>query len=56
MFNLPNVQIIVRNSNIGGTWGGEEREGGLPLETSKGKIFDMVIVNEQSNYTVSIVL
>lgn len=35
---------VVRNAQIGGTWGNEEREGGFPFE--KEKTFDLVIVNE----------
>lgn len=41
---------VVRNSNIGGNWGREEKEGKFPFE--KHHIFDVEILNEQYSIQV----
>lgn len=43
-------KVIVRNAEIGGSWGSEEREGKLPIE--KKEIFDIIIVNETYAFQV----
>lgn len=43
---------VVRNSQIGGTWGTEEREGPFPFKKNIG--FDLVIYNEA--YSIQVIV
>lgn len=43
-------KAVVRNANIGGEWGQEEREGKMPLE--KNKVFDIIIANESYSFQI----
>ncbi|KAK7103382.1 galectin-4-like [Littorina saxatilis] len=47
-----NQGCIVRNTMIGGAWGGEEREGGMPI--AKGKVFEIIIMATSSAYQVAV--
>jgi len=44
------IQVVVRNSLLGGVWGKEEREGKNPFE--KGVGFDVEIKNEEHAFQV----
>lgn len=43
-------KAVVRNSQLGGAWGNEEREGKIPFE--KDRVFDLVIANESYSFQV----
>lgn len=43
-------QIVVRNTQVGGAWQSEEREGKFPFEKEQG--FDLIIANEPYAFQV----
>ncbi|XP_028421130.1 galectin-3 [Perca flavescens] len=45
-------QTIVRNSNLGGCWGPEEREGGFPFV--QGQRFELKILVEEDSFKVAV--
>lgn len=47
-----NEQTIVRNSNLGGYWGPEEREGGFPFV--QGQRFELKILVEEDMFKVAV--
>lgn len=47
-----NEQTIVRNSNLGGYWGPEEREGGFPFV--QGRRFELKILVEEDMFKVAV--
>ncbi|XP_070834627.1 galectin-3 [Chaetodon trifascialis] len=47
-----NEQTIVRNSNLGGCWGPEEREGGFPFV--QGRRFELKILVEEEMFKVAV--
>ncbi|PWA29622.1 hypothetical protein CCH79_00007907 [Gambusia affinis] len=47
-----NEQTIVRNSNLGGYWGPEEREGPFPF--AEGRRFELKILVEEDMFKVAV--
>lgn len=43
---------IVRNSMLGGKWGAEERNGGLPI--IKGKLFEIIIMTSPTSFLIAV--
>ena len=48
-----NQGCIVRNAMQGGSWGAEERGGGMPL--IKGQLFEIIIMATPSSYQVCVI-
>ena len=45
-------QCIVRNSQLGGSWGQEEQDGGYPF--TPGALFDILILFEQESFLTAV--
>ena len=49
-----NQNCIVRNAMQSGSWGFEERDGGLPF--AKGQLFEIIIMTTASSYQVCVIV
>ena len=49
-----NQNCIVRNTMQSGSWGFEERDGGLPF--AKGQLFEIIIMTTASSYQVCVIV
>ena len=48
----PSQQCIVRNAQLGGSWGQEEQDGGYPF--TPGAPFDILILFEQESFLTAV--
>jgi hypothetical protein len=53
-FSGDHSGIVVRNAQLGGVWGQEEREGGKNFPFKRGEMFDLLVENQPYAFDISV--